>query len=88
MAAQLPSVYDLSDRTEQPPMTGAAQTDPGPPKSVTDVRALLCELRDLLDAYGPLWYQESHHKRISAAVALLRQAEDDPAAGRGHSRSL
>jgi hypothetical protein len=75
MAAQLPSVYNLPQHPQPRAITGAAQTAPESLSLATEVRSLLCELRDLLDSYGPAWYDESHHDRITAALALLRRAE-------------
>jgi hypothetical protein len=33
-----------------------------------DAKAVLAELVDLLDEYGPSWYTEDHHNRVLAAL--------------------
>jgi hypothetical protein len=71
MASQMPSVYDHPQHRQPLAMTSGGKKYADPPASIADVRSLLCELRDLLDAYGPVWYEETHHDRIAAAVALL-----------------
>ena len=50
-----------------------------PPMSVGEVRGLLCELQDLLDSYGPGWYTESHHERITASAAFLSRIAGESA---------
>lgn len=58
-------------------ISGAAQRNFESPASAREVRLLLCELQELLDAYGPSWYTERHHRKIAASVAFMRRVEGD-----------
>lgn len=80
MTTERPSAHNLAKQTEPPPITAGAPASSELPNWMAEVRSLLGELRDLLDASGPTWYEERHHARISAAMALLERAqgESDP----------
>lgn len=76
MATQLPTIYKLQEHKRRLP-TESGKAKHELPTKVEDVRLLLGELRDLLEDYGPVWYNGGHHERITAAMELLRQSEGD-----------